>query len=260
MARSHEDYTFTNQKDGEQYFSREDYVDNDSYSDRQQRWEWNEQRRNAYSAPTPTTPSWFSRHKFLTFLLILFGVQFVPAIVVLIFYIIGALSYSLLIIGAAGLIAWGSVKLFDAVKDSSGKRKTEPVTKNWKPKDSFVPEAMLDLAKDRQKEAVIISSSYDSMMKKVGESGGDTEIVAAQYKEQMDAMASVISTYEKVRKNKADYPDADDLTGKYKDAVEALLRQFRETIKHANENAVDDATIAMNSIIHSTTEDLSEDK
>lgn len=161
----------------------------------------------------------------------------------------------------AAAMAYATIKIIDDVKnDIESNGITETSANNaglsWKAKKSHAPEKLVKLAKT-EPLARAVASEYDLMMTALQDTGKNPELIQMEYESRMTSMIGGLALYAKVRKNKKNYPDADELLDKTEKAASALIRQFHDTVKDANADAVIDTKLKMQSIINATPVDAS---
>lgn len=161
----------------------------------------------------------------------------------------------------AAAMAYATIKIVDDVKNGIENNGTAETSANnavlsWKAKESHAPEKLVKLAKT-EPLARAVASEYDLMMTALQDTGKNPELIQMEYESRMTSMISGLALYAKVRKNKKNYPDADELLDKTEKAASALIRQFHDTVKDANADAVMDTKLKMQSIINATPVDAS---
>lgn len=161
----------------------------------------------------------------------------------------------------AAAMAYATIKIIDDVKNDIENNGTTETSANdavlsWKAKESHAPEKLVKLAKT-EPLARAVASEYDLMMTALQDTGKNPELIQMEYESRMTSMIGGLALYAKVRKNKKNYPDADELLDKTEKAASALIRQFHDTVKDANADAVIDTKLKMQSIINATPVDAS---
>lgn len=216
--------------------------------------------------------SWVGQHPFLSTVIALFALSLVPTV----FMFIIRLSVFSLVIIIGFIMAWVTVTMIDNMlteisKDSkttvhtlktAGKAEMKPdneIVNNWKAKNSYAPDALLELANNGLYEAKRVSAQYDEMLRLVNDAGKDANMIAAEYSSKMTSMTEGLQVYDRVLKNKKAYPDADELIETTRKAVESLINQFHETVLEANRSTVFDTSMKMQTIIDSEKHDVSDE-
>lgn len=160
----------------------------------------------------------------------------------------------------AAAMAYATIKIIDDVKNDIENNGTTETSANnavrWKAKESHAPEKLVKLAKT-EPLARAVASEYDLMMTALQDTGKNPELIQMEYESRMTSMIGGLALYAKVRKNKKNYPDADELLDKTEKAASALIRQFHDTVKDANADAVMDTKLKMQSIINTAPVDAS---
>lgn len=200
---------------------------------------------------------WIREHPVLTVLIIGLLILMLPMLFNMFIVII------FLILAAA--MAYATIKIIDDVKngiENNGTTETSANNANndavlsWKAKESHAPEKLVKLAKT-EPLARAVASEYDLMMTALQDTSKKPELIQMEYESRMTSMIDGLALYAKVRKNKKNYPDADELLDKTEKAASALIRQFHGTVKDANADAVIDTKLKMQSIINTAPVDAS---
>lgn len=204
---------------------------------------------------------WTREHPILTVLIIGLLILMLPMLFRLMFNMFIVIIFLIL----AAAMAYATIKIVDDVKngiENNGTTETSANNANndavlsWKAKESHAPEKLVKLAKT-EPLARAVASEYDLMMTALHDTGKNPELIQMEYESRMTSMISGLALYAKVRKNKKNYPDADELLDKTEKAASALIRQFHDTVKDANADAVMDTKLKMQSIINATPVDAS---
>lgn len=204
---------------------------------------------------------WTREHPILTVLIIGLLILMLPMLFRLMFNMFIVIIFLIL----AAAMAYATIKIVDDVKngiENNGTTETSANNANndavlsWKAKESHAPEKLVKLAKT-EPLARAVASEYDLMMTALQDTGKNPELIQMEYESRMTSMISGLALYAKVRKNKKNYPDADELLDKTEKAASALIRQFHDTVKDANADTVMDTKLKMQSIINATPVDAS---
>lgn len=195
--------------------------------------------------------------KILTVLIIGLLILIIPMLLRFMFNMFIVIIFLIL----AAAMAYATIKIVDDVKNGIENNGTTETSANnavlsWKAKESHAPEKLVKLAKT-EPLARAVASEYDLMMTALQDTGKNPELIQMEYESRMTSMISGLALYAKVRKNKKNYPDADELLDKTEKAASALIRQFHDTVKDANADAVMDTKLKMQSIINATPVDAS---
>ena len=196
---------------------------------------------------------WTREHPVLTVLIIGLLILMLPMLFRFMFNMFIVIIFLIL----AAVMAYATIKIIDDVKNDIENNGTTETSANndavrWKAKESHAPEKLVKLAKT-EPLARAVASEYDLMMTALQDTGKKPELIQMEYESMIDGLA----LYAKVRKNKKNYPDADELLDKTEKAASALIRQFHDTVKDANADAVIDTKLKMQSIINTTPVDAS---
>ncbi len=200
---------------------------------------------------------WTREHPILTVLIIGLLILMLPMLFRFMFNMFIVIIFLIL----AAAMAYATIKIIDDVKNGIENNGTTETSANnavlsWKAKESHAPEKLVKLAKT-EPLARAVASEYDLMMTALQDTGKNPELIQMEYESRMTSMISGLALYAKVRKNKKNYPDADELLDKTEKAASALIRQFHDTVKDANADAVMDTKLKMQSIINATPVDAS---
>lgn len=204
---------------------------------------------------------WTHEHPVLTVLIIGLLILMLPMLFRFMFNMFIVIIFLIL----AAAMAYATIKIVDDVKnDIENNGTTETSTNNannytvlsWKAKESHAPEKLVKLAKT-EPLARAVASEYDLMMTALQDTGRKSELIQMEYESRMTSMIDGLALYAKVRKNKKNYPDADELLDKTEKAASVLIRQFHDTVKDANADAVMDTKLKMQSIINTAPVDAS---
>lgn len=204
---------------------------------------------------------WTREHPILTVFIIGLLILMLPMLFRFMFNMFIVIIFLIL----AAAMAYATIKIIDDVKngiENNGTTETSANNANndagisWKAKESHAPEKLVKLAKT-EPLARAVASEYDLMMTALQDTGKNPELIQMEYESRMTSMISGLALYAKVRKNKKNYPDADELLDKTEKAASALIRQFHDTVKDANADAVMDTKLKMQSIINATPVDAS---
>jgi len=200
---------------------------------------------------------WTREHPILTVLIIGLLILMLPMLFRFMFNMFIVIIFLIL----AAVMAYATIKIVDDVKNGIENNGTTETSANnavlsWKAKESHAPEKLVKLAKT-EPLARAVASEYDLMMTALQDTGKNPELIQMEYESRMTSMISGLALYAKVRKNKKNYPDADELLDKTEKAASALIRQFHDTVKDANADTVMDTKLKMQSIINATPVDAS---
>lgn len=204
---------------------------------------------------------WTREHPILTVLIIGLLILMLPMLLRFMFNMFIVIIFLIL----AAAMAYATIKIVDDVKndiENNGTTETSANNANndagisWKAKESHAPEKLVKLAKT-EPLARAVASEYDLMMTALQDTGKNPELIQMEYESRMTSMIDGLALYAKVRKNKKNYPDADELLDKTEKAASALIRQFHGTVKDANADAVIDTKLKMQSIINTAPVDAS---
>jgi len=200
---------------------------------------------------------WTREHPVLTVLIIGLLILMLPMLFRFMFNMFIVIIFLIL----AAVMAYATIKIIDDVKNDIENNGTTETSANndavrWKAKESHAPEKLVKLAKT-EPLARAVASEYDLMMTALQDTGKKPELIQMEYESRMTSMIDGLALYAKVRKNKKNYPDADELLDKTEKAASALIRQFHDTVKDANADAVIDTKLKMQSIINTTPVDAS---
>lgn len=200
---------------------------------------------------------WTREHPVLTVLIIGLLILMLPMLFRFMFNMFIVIIFLIL----AAAMAYATIKIIDDVKNDIENNGTTETSANndavrWKAKESHAPEKLVKLAKT-EPLARAVASEYDLMMTALQDTGKKPELIQMEYESRMTSMIDGLALYAKVRKNKKNYPDADELLDKTEKAASALIRQFHDTVKDANEDAVIDTKLKMQSIINTAPVDAS---
>ena len=204
---------------------------------------------------------WTREHPVLTVLIIGLLILMLPMLFRFMFNMFIVIIFLIL----AAAMAYATIKIIDDVKndiENNGTTETSANNANndavlsWKAKESHAPEKLVKLAKT-EPLARAVASEYDLMMTALQDTGKKPELIQMEYESRMTSMIDGLALYAKVRKNKKNYPDADELLDKTEKAASALIRQFHGTVKDANADAVIDTKLKMQSIINTAPVDAS---
>lgn len=195
---------------------------------------------------------WTCEHPVLTVLIIGLLILMLPMLFRFMFNMFIVIIFLIL----AAAMAYATIKIIDDVKnDIENNGTTESRANNavhsWKAKESHAPEKLVKLAKT-EPLARAVASEYDLMMTALQDTGKKPELIQMEYESRMTSMIDGLALYAKVRKNKKNYPDADELLDKTEKAASVLIRKFHDTVKDANADAVMDTKLKMQSIINTT--------
>lgn len=200
---------------------------------------------------------WTREHPVLTVLIIGLLILMLPMLFRFMFNMFIVIIFLIL----AAAMAYATIKIIDDVKNDIENNGTTETSANndavrWKAKESHAPEKLVKLAKT-EPLARAVASEYDLMMTALQDTGKKPELIQMEYESRMTSMIDGLALYAKVRKNKKNYPDADELLDKTEKAASALIRQFHDTVKDANADAVIDTKLKMQSIINTAPVDAS---
>lgn len=200
---------------------------------------------------------WTREHPVLTVLIIGLLILMLPMLFRFMFNMFIVIIFLIL----AAVMAYATIKIIDDVKNDIENNGTTETSANndavrWKAKESHAPEKLVKLAKT-EPLARAVASEYDLMMTALQDTGKKPELIQMEYESRMTSMIDGLALYAKVRKNKKNYPDADELLDKTEKAASALIRQFHDTVKDANADAVIDTKLKMQSIINTAPVDAS---
>lgn len=200
---------------------------------------------------------WTREHPVLTVLIIGLLILMLPMLFRFMFNMFIVIIFLIL----AAAMAYATIKIIDDVKNDIENNGTTETSANndavrWKAKESHAPEKLVKLAKT-EPLARAVASEYDLMMTALQDTGKKPEFIQMEYESRMTSMIDGLALYAKVRKNKKNYPDADELLDKTEKAASALIRQFHDTVKDANADAVIDTKLKMQSIINTAPVDAS---
>lgn len=200
---------------------------------------------------------WTCEHPVLTVLIIGLLILMLPMLFRFMFNMFIVIIFLIL----AAAMAYATIKIIDDVKnDIENNGTTESRANNavhsWKAKESHAPEKLVKLAKT-EPLARAVASEYDLMMTALQDTGKKPELIQMEYESRMTSMIDGLALYAKVRKNKKNYPDSDELLDKTEKAASVLIRQFHDTVKDANADAVMDTKLKMQSIINTAPVDAS---
>lgn len=200
---------------------------------------------------------WTREHPVLTVLIIGLLILMLPMLFRFMFNMFIVIIFLIL----AAAMAYATIKIIDDVKNDIENNGTNETSANndavrWKAKESHAPEKLVKLAKT-EPLARAVASEYDLMMTALQDTGKKPELIQMEYESRMTSMIDGLALYAKVRKNKKNYPDADELLDKTEKAASALIRQFHDTVKDANADAVIDTKLKMQSIINTAPVDAS---
>lgn len=200
---------------------------------------------------------WTREHPVLTVLIIGLLILMLPMLFRFMFNMFIVIIFLIL----AAAMAYATIKIIDDVKNDIENNGTTETSSNndavrWKAKESHAPEKLVKLAKT-EPLARAVASEYDLMMTALQDTGKKPELIQMEYESRMTSMIDGLALYAKVRKNKKNYPDADELLDKTEKAASALIRQFHDTVKDANADAVIDTKLKMQSIINTAPVDAS---
>lgn len=200
---------------------------------------------------------WTREHPVLTVFIIGLLILMLPMLFRFMFNMFIVIIFLIL----AAAMAYATIKIVDDVKNGIENNGTTETSANnavlsWNAKESHAPEKLVKLAKT-EPLARAVASEYDLMMTALQDTGKNPELIQMEYESRMTSMISGLALYAKVRKNKKNYPDADELLDKTEKAASALIRQFHDTVKDANADAVMDTKLKMQSIINATPVDAS---
>lgn len=199
--------------------------------------------------------------KILTVLIIGLLILIIPMLLRFMFMFMFNMFIVIIFLILAAAMAYATIKIVDDVKNGIENNGTAETSANnavlsWKAKESHAPEKLVKLAKT-EPLARAVASEYDLMMTALQDTGKNPELIQMEYESRMTSMIDGLALYAKVRKNKKNYPDADELLDKTEKAASALIRQFHGTVKDANADAVIDTKLKMQSIINTAPVDAS---
>lgn len=200
---------------------------------------------------------WTHEHPVLTVLIIGLLILMLPMLFRFMFNMFIVIIFLIL----AAAMAYATIKIIDDVKNDienngTTESRANDAVHSWKAKESHAPEKLVKLAKT-EPLARAVASEYDLMMTALQDTGKKPELIQMEYESRMTSMIDGLALYAKVRKNKKNYPDADELLDKTEKAASVLIRQFHNTVKDANADAVMDTKLKMQSIINTTPVDAS---
>lgn len=204
---------------------------------------------------------WTREHPVLTVLIIGLLILMLPMLFRFMFNMFIVIIFLIL----AAAMAYATIKIIDDVKNdiennrdtgTSANNANNDVARSWKAKESHAPEKLVKLAKT-EPLARAVASEYDLMMTALQDTSKKPELIQMEYESRMTSMIDGLALYAKVRKNKKNYPDADELLDKTEKASSVLIRQFHDTVKAANADAVMDTKLKMQSIINTAPVDAS---
>lgn len=200
---------------------------------------------------------WTREHPVLTVLIIGLLILMLPMLFRFMFNMFIVIIFLIL----AAAMAYATIKIIDDVKNDientrNAESRANDAVHSWKAKESHAPEKLVKLAKT-EPLARAVASEYDLMMTALQDTGKKPELIQMEYESRMTSMIDGLALYAKVRKNKKNYPDADELLDKTEKAASALIRQFHDTVKDANADAVMETKLKMQSIINTTPVDAS---